>query len=88
MSENKKEKEIDVGLLQSFDMSCVQKKKVMIGDNGDYFYNLAFSNGVDVLLVTGGKFCDDIELFHRYNLGFNFIDKKLKLVYKVALPID
>ncbi len=73
---------VDKGLLQSFGMTCIQKKQVAIGDNGDYFYNLGFSDGTNVLLVTGGKFCDNVELFHKYNLGFNFIDKKLKLVYK------
>lgn len=70
------------GLLQAFGMTCIQKKKTLIGDNGDYFYNLGFSDGTDVLLVTGGKLCDDVEIFHKYNLGFNFVDKKLKLVYK------
>lgn len=76
------EQVINKGMLQAFNMMCVQKKQNMIGENGDYFYNIGFTDGTNILLVTAGKFCDNVEPFHKYNLGFDWVDKKLKLVYK------
>lgn len=70
-----------VGMLHAYNMMCVQTKKNEIGDNGDYFYNLGFSDGNNVLLVTAGKLGDNVVFGKNYNLHFDWIDKKLKLVY-------
>lgn len=77
--------QINKGMLQAFNMMCVQKKQNNIGGNGDYFYNLGFSDGVNLIIVTAGKLADDIDMFKKYNLGFDYIDKKLKLVYKESV---
>lgn len=77
--------QVNKGMLQAFNMMCVQKKQNLIGENGDYFYNLGFSDGVNLIIVTAGKLADDIDMFKQYNLGFDYIDKKLKLVYKESV---
>lgn len=69
-----------IGILHSSVLKCVQCKKNDIGENGDYFYNLGFTNGSDMLLVTAGKIGDKIVPFKDYTLHFSWIDKKLKLV--------
>lgn len=76
MAENKNLK----GLLKADDLMCVQIDKRMIGEAGDYFYNIAFTTGKDIMLLTAGKVADGLELFKKYNLGLEFIDKKLKIV--------
>lgn len=77
--------QVNKGMLQASNMMCVQKKQNLIGENGDYFYNLGFSDGVNLIIVTAGKLADDIDMFKQYNLGFDYIDKKLKLVYKESV---
>lgn len=73
------------GLLKANSLMVVQLKKNMIGDNGDYFYNIALSDGVDMIVVTAGKAADGLELLKRYNFGFEFVDKKLKMTsYELA----
>lgn len=68
------------GLLKAEGLRCVQHGKRTIGDVGDYFYNLCFSTGEDIILITSGKIADKLELNKVYDLGLDFIDKKLKLV--------
>ena len=68
------------GLLKAEGLKCVQRGKRTIGEAGDYFYNLCFSTGEDIILITAGKFADKLELDKVYDLGLDFIDKKLKLV--------
>ena len=76
MAENKSLK----GLLKAECLMCVQIDKRMIGDAGDYYYNIAFTTGKDIMLLTAGKIADNLELFKKYDLGLEFIDKKLKIV--------
>lgn len=68
------------GLLKAEGLKCVQRGKRTIGEAGDYFYNLCFSTGEDIILITAGKIADKLELDKTYDLGLDFIDKKLKLV--------
>lgn len=68
------------GLLKAEGLKCVQRGKRTIGEAGDYFYNLCFSTGEDIILITAGKIADKLELDKSYDLGLDFIDKKLKLV--------
>ena len=68
------------GLLKAESLMCVQIDKRMIGEAGDYYYNIAFTTGKDIMLLTAGKIADNLELFMKYNLGLEFIDKKLKIV--------
>ena len=68
------------GLLKAEGLKCVQRGKRTIGEAGDYFYNLYFSTGEDIILITAGKIGDKLELDKVYDLGLDFIDKKLKLV--------
>lgn len=76
MAENKSLK----GLLKAEGLMCVQIDKRMIGEAGDYYYNLGFTTGKDIILLTAGKVADNLELFKKYDLGLDFIDKKLKIV--------
>lgn len=76
MAENKSLK----GLLKAEGLMCVQIDKRMIGEAGDYFYNVAFTTGKDIMLLTAGKVADNLELYKKYDLGLDFIDKKLKIV--------
>ena len=59
------------GLLKAIGLMCVQIDKRMIGEAGDYFYNIAFTNGKDIMLLTAGKVADGLELFKKYNLVLN-----------------
>lgn len=68
------------GLLKAENLMCVQIDKREIGEAGDYYYNIAFTTGKDIMLLTAGKVADGLELFKKYNLGLEFIDKKLKIV--------
>lgn len=68
------------GLLKAEGLKCVQRGKRTIGEAGDYFYNLCFSTGEDIILITAGKIADGLKLDKVYDLGLDFIDKKLKLV--------
>lgn len=70
----------NLGTLKAFDMMLVQKKQNAIGENGDYFYNLGFTDGTNMLVLTGGKAWDDLQAFSKYDLGLDYVDKKLKLV--------
>lgn len=76
MAENRNLK----GLLKAEGLMCVQIDQRMIGEAGDYYYNIAFTTGKDIMLLTAGKIADNLELFKKYNLGLEFIDKKLKIV--------
>ncbi len=68
------------GLLKANGLTVVQKKKNLIGENGDYYYNLTLTNGEDILIITAGKLADELQLMKSYNFGFDFVDKRLKLV--------
>lgn len=74
------------GLFKAEGLMLVQKKKNLMRDDqgkedpNNYFYNLGFSNGTEVMLITSGKIGDNLELFKQYNLGLNFNNGKLKLV--------
>lgn len=76
MADTKKMK----GLLRASGLTVVQKKKNAIGENGDYYYNLTLTNGEDILVITAGKVADELQLMKSYNFGFDFLDKRLKLV--------
>ena len=56
------------GLLKAEGLKCVQRGKRTIGEAGDYFYNLCFSTGEDIILITAGKIADKLEL-EKYTLG-------------------
>ena len=80
MAEAKQEVKKLKGTLKAERLICVQIDKRMIGEAGDYYYNIAFTTGKDIMLLTAGKVADQLELFKRYDLGLDFIDKKLKIV--------
>lgn len=67
------------GLLRADGLILVQKRKTLIGDAGDYYYTLTFTNGVDIVTLTCGKSADTMKLMTKYNLGLDFINSKLKL---------
>lgn len=68
------------GLLKVFNLKLAQKKKVFIDEaKGDYYYNLGFTDGEELLLITAGKKADAMILETRYDLGLDYLDKKLKL---------
>lgn len=67
------------GLLRADGLMLVQKRKTAIGDAGDYYYTLTFTNGIDIMTLTCGKSADDMKLLTKYNLGLDFINSKLKL---------
>lgn len=69
-----------VGLFQAKNMMLVGIDKKEINDGtGSYFYDLCFSNGKDIIQLTAGKKADELVCFTKYNLGLNYIGKKLKL---------
>lgn len=73
------------GLFKSSRIMLVQKKKNMIGDvksdgTQDYYYTLSFSDTENLFTCTSGKVGDELQVMHIYDLGFDYIDKKLKLV--------
>lgn len=68
------------GTLLAFDMLLVQKQRVDIKDSEDYYYNLGITDGENLMVCTSGKIADEAEPFKKYNLGFDYINKKLKLV--------
>lgn len=73
------------GLLFSTGMTLVQKKKNLVGEakadgTQDYYYNLTITDGEELLSCTSGKVADGMILGQSYILGFNYMDKKLKLV--------
>ena len=79
------------GFFKVFGVLLVSKEKVMIKDeNGkenpdNYFYRIGFTNGENVVLLTCGKIGDTMEVFKKYDCGFNFESNKLKLIdYIVA----
>lgn len=67
------------GLLKAVGLMLVGIDKKDTNDGG-YYYNLAFSNGKEIIQLTCGKKGDDLVAFKNYNLGLNYVDKKLKLV--------
>lgn len=73
------------GVLFSGNMTLVQKKKNFMGGvkadgTQDYYYNLTVTDGNDILSCTSTKVGESMQLGHTYKLGFNYMDKKLKLV--------
>lgn len=59
---------------------CVEIKNQVNADGTQAcYYNLTFSNGTKILMCTAGAKVQDMELFKSYILGFDFVDKKLKL---------
>lgn len=78
------------GLFKSKGLMLVQKKKSLIGEtkgdgSQDYYYTLSFSDTENLFTCTSGKIGDELEVMHIYDLGFNYIDKKLKLVDFILL---
>lgn len=78
------------GLLVSSGIMLVQKKMTYIGDtkadgSRDYYYTLSFSDTENLFTCTSGKVGDGLEVMHIYNVGFDYIDKKLKLVDFILL---
>lgn len=78
------------GLFKSKGLMLVQKKKTAIGEaksdgSQDYYYTLSFSDTENLFTCTSGKVGDDLQVMHIYDLGFNYIDKKLKLVDFILL---
>lgn len=68
------------GTLKAERLICVQIDKRQIGEGNEYYYNVGFSTGKQVLLLTAGKIADNMELLKSYNLGLEYVDKKLKIV--------
>lgn len=68
------------GILHAENLMVISKKKQMIGEAGDYYYQIGLTTGEDLLVFTGGQKLDIIEVFKKYNFGFDYIDKKLKIV--------
>lgn len=66
------------GILSGKGLMLVGIDKKEIGD-GSYYYNLAFSNGKEILSLTAGKKADECQIFQKYNLGLNYVGGKLKL---------
>ena len=68
------------GTLKAEGLICCQIDKRQIGEGDEYYYNVGFTTGKQVLLLTAGKIADKIELLKPYNLGLEYVDKKLKIV--------
>lgn len=68
-----------LGLLKLENVMLIGIDKKDMND-GSYYYNLAFTTGKEVIQLTCGKKADDMVFGKYYNLGLNYIDKKLKLV--------
>lgn len=60
-------------------LTLVQKAKKDMKD-GSYWYQLAFTNGVDLMSLTAGTKADDMMLGKSYKLGLSFDNGKLKIV--------
>lgn len=68
------------GILTSNELKLIKKKKNFIDEaKNEYYYDLGFSNGEDLLLITAGKAADIMQLDQKYVLGLDYIDKKLKM---------
>lgn len=81
------------GLFKASCLMLVQKKKEFIGDvkkdgTQDYYYTLSFSDTEELFTCTAGRLGDDLKIMNFYNLGFNYRDKKLKLVDFILLKVD
>lgn len=60
-------------------LTLVQKAKKDMKD-GSYWYQLAFTDGENLMSLTGGTKLDDMKLGTSYILGLNFENGKLKIV--------
>ena len=60
-------------------LTLVQKAKKDMKD-GSYWYQLAFTNGEELMTLTAGKLGDELKLGTNYMLGLNFENGKLKIV--------
>lgn len=60
----------------------VQKAKKFIGkeEDGNYYYELAFTTGEELISFTGGVALDDMKLMKWYDLALNYVNGKLKIV--------
>lgn len=67
------------GLLHVDNVMLMQKKKNLMEEGKSYYYNLGFTDGEDVLLITAGQLGDNMVVGKKYNLRLDFLDKKLKL---------
>lgn len=67
-----------VGLLRLDGVMCIAIDKKDMKD-GSYYYDVAFSNGKELIQSTCGKKGDELQFGAKYNLGLNYRDKKLKL---------
>lgn len=67
-----------VGLLRLDGVMCIAIDKKDMND-GSYFYEVAFSNGKEIVQLTTGKKGDELQFGAKYNLGLNYREKKLKL---------
>lgn len=67
------------GLLHVDNVLLMQKKKNLMEEGKSYYYNLGFTDGEDVLLITAGALGDTMTVGKKYNLRLDFLDKKLKL---------
>lgn len=68
----------------------VQKAKKIIGkvEDGNYYYEVAFTTGEEMIVFTGGVALDDMELFKKYDLALNYVNGKLKIVDFLEVGID
>ena len=79
------------GIMFTNVLICVQHGKKFINkdENGDYYYNLTFSDGQEILSCTSGtKVGDELQMLHSYRLGLVYQDKKLRIVDFVEVPIN
>lgn len=80
MAEAKQDVKKLKGTLKAERLICVQIDKRDMDESGNYFYYVGFTTGKQILMLTAGKIADSLELMKPYNLGLEFIDKKLKIV--------
>ena len=78
---------IDFAFRTNGAVKLVQLTKKNIGkpEDNQFYYEAFFTNGKEMLQITGGKLLADLELFKDYELGLNFVNGKLKIVtYRIV----
>jgi len=76
---NTTENTIKGSVITNGGLTLVQKAKKDMKD-GSYWYQLAFTDGENLMSLTSGAKADDMKLGTSYILGLNFENGKLKIV--------
>lgn len=78
---------LDGLLISSVPLKLVQKEKVILqnsNNNGNgeeqFYYNVGVTNGQKIIMCTAGKKVEAMELYADYEMSFNYIGNKLKIV--------